>query len=537
MNNVKIVINIISGLLLISHGLIAQDLPGGRVEVVKNFEARLADAQKIKLEPEAEVKEVVNSNYQYEIQEQILGVEYPAPTIKAIGIKTEPLPTAYNGFVKAGYGYPLSPYLDAGYRFGDSEATHFLARLTHHSANDNNLENQRFVDNDIHAAGTVVTNYGFAVDGKANVSFDEHYFYGYDHEFESFDRQDVQNKLNLYEFGVKLYNNTETVGKLNYWAGIDVYLFNNNFSTRETGLDLDLGLTKWFGDNPLSISLGTDLTRLRDTEIRKLNNFFVNPTFSFGTRNVRAQLGARLVTSNEEYFIFPDVELLLNLAGNNLSVFAGADGDLRKNNFRILSDYNPYMVAELSDIRNANFFDFYGGIKGIMSGLEYSFQAGYKPTDDLALFKGNDDEKWTRFDVVYDTADIVYFKGALKGTLFENLQLSGSLVYNIYDTKIEDKAWYLPELQANIGVSYLALDDRLRLKAETYLSDPVPFEDLELPNEPNLLLDVSLGADFFFTQHIGAFLHLNNLAANKYRRWYGYPNYGLNVLGGVTARF
>jgi hypothetical protein len=30
---------------------------------------------------------------------------------------------------------------------------------------------------------------------------------------------------------------------------------------------------------------------------------------------------------------------------------------------------------------------------------------------------------------------------------------------------------------------------------------------------------------------------LNNVASVKYQRWYRYPSYGFNVLGGISVRF
>ncbi|MCB0685011.1 MAG: hypothetical protein KDC53_00760 [Saprospiraceae bacterium] len=517
----------------------AQDLQTETVEVVKNFEARLADANKQRLEPAPEVKEVSDQKFAYNIEEKVMEVEYLPPSIRPIGVSTTPLDPGYNGFAKAGFGYPISPYLDAGYLFGSESNSNLLARITHHSANDKNFANRRFSDNDALLKGTLETNRGFAIDGYSSVSIDNYAFYGYDHEdtTNNFTAEDVKNKLNLYELGLKVYNSTETDATLNYWAGFDVYRFANNFATRETGLKLDLGLTKWFGDNPLSIAIGTDLTRLKDTTIQKLNNFFVNPTFSFGTSSLRFKMGGRLASSNEEYFIFPDVELLISLAGNGLSLFAGADGGLRKNNFKILSQYNPFLVSELSDIRNSQYYDFYAGVKGRVSGVEYSAQAGYKPTNDLALFQVNQDKPWNRFDILYDTAKIIYIQASLKGQILNNLDISGSIVQNFYDLNNQDRAWYLPKLQGNVGLSYLALDQKLRLKAEVYVNDAVPFQKLDFPEEPNLLFDVSLGADYFLTENFGLFLHVNNLSTNQYRRWYGYPGFGLNVLGGITARF
>jgi hypothetical protein len=517
--------------------LSAQELPDEKVEVIKNFEARLTDAQKIKLEPEPEVKKVLDQKFEYAIAEKVLPVDYLPPTIKPVSMPGEGLPTIYDGYIKAGYGYPLSPYLDAAYQFSKNDKSTLLGRLTHHSANDKNIENQRFADNDFLLQGSVLTDYGFAVDGKLNISLDENYFYGYDREDTTFTQQEVQHKLNVYELGLKLYNGTQTQGNVNYWVGLDGYLLDNNFATKEAGLLLDLGITKWFGNHPLTVAIETDLSRLKDTAIHRLNNFYLHPSFSFAGDMFRLTLGGRLASSNEEYYFFPAIEGLLNLSGSNLSLFVGADGKLRKNTYRTLSDYNPYLVPEINGIRNTHYYDFYAGIKGVVSGLEYAFQAGFKPTKDLALFEPDLEKPYMRFNVLYDTVDIIYFKGSIKGELFPNLEASGSIVYNIYNTTVEEKAWYLPELQGNISISYLALDRRLRVKAEGYISDPVPFKELSFGEEPNLLLDVSVGADFFFTERIGAFVHLNNLAANKYRRWYNYPSYGLNVLGGVMVRF
>lgn len=533
--------NIILAFLLSLTGitLTAQDLQTETVEVVKNFEARLADANKQRLEPAPEIKEVSDRKFDYSIEEKLMEVEYLAPTIRPVGIATQPLDPGYNGFAKAGFGYPISPYLDAGYLFGSESSSNLLARITHHSAHDKNYANQRFSDNDALLKGTLQTNRGFALDGYTSVSVDNNAFFGYDHDdtTNQFTAEDVKNKLNLYQLGLKIYNSNESDARLNYWAGFDVYRFANNFATRESGLNLDLGLTKWFGDNPLTIALGTDLTRLKDTTIQNLNNFYINPTFSFGTSSLRFKMGARLASSNEEYFIYPDVELLVSLAGNGLSIFAGADGGLRKNNYKILSAYNPFLVSELSAIRNSQYYDFYAGVKGRLSGIEYSVQAGYKPTNDLALFEVNQDKPWNRFDVLYDTANIIYIQASLKGNIVENLDISGSIVHNIYDMNNEEEAWYLPEFQGNVGLSYLALDQKLRLKAEVYVNNAVPFKELDFPKEPNLLFDVSLGADFFITENFGLFMHVNNLSTNEYRRWYGYPGFGLNVLGGLTARF
>jgi hypothetical protein len=50
------------------------------------------------------------------------------------------------------------------------------------------------------------------------------------------------------------------------------------------------------------------------------------------------------------------------------------------------------------------------------------------------------------------------------------------------------------------------------------------------------LLDLSLGADYFFSEHLGAFVRINNIFGNKHERWLRYPTYGVNGVAGVLIR-
>ncbi len=515
----------------------AQDLPSERVEVVKDFEARLADASKLRFEPTPESRDVSDKKYDYQIEEKLLEVTYLPPNIKPVGISTEALSQGYPGFLKAGFGYPTSPYLDAGYVFGDPSASHLLARLSHHSAHNAQIENQRFADNDLLLQGTWASAGNLAIDGRLNVSLDRYHFFAYNRADTSFAAEDVRHQLNLVDLGVKVYNRATANKTFNYWIATNGYLFSNNFATREEGFLLDLGMTKWFGKSPLNLQLGTDLTRLRDTTTHQLNNFYLSPNITFGSSSFKAKMGATLATSNEEYFIFPDVEFSLGIGGNSMALFVGADGGLNKNTYRLMTEINPFIVSEVSAIRNTQLYHAYAGLKGSIAGMEYSAQGGYKIANDLALYEIDLQRPWSRFNVLYDTATIIYAQGSLKGKLLPNVSLWASVMKNFYNMKNQEKAWFLPDLQGNAGVSYLTSDQRLRVKAEVYVTDVIAFRDLELPDQPNLLFDVSLGTDYFITQHLGLFLHLNNLASTRYRRWYGYPTYGFNVLGGVVARF
>jgi outer membrane receptor protein involved in Fe transport len=43
--------------------------------------------------------------------------------------------------------------------------------------------------------------------------------------------------------------------------------------------------------------------------------------------------------------------------------------------------------------------------------------------------------------------------------------------------------------------------------------------------------------EYRYNKRISAFLQVNNLASQRYYRWYNYPVQPIQVMGGITARF
>ncbi|MDX1939974.1 MAG: hypothetical protein SFU99_05435, partial [Saprospiraceae bacterium] len=250
----------------------------------------------------------------------------------------------------------------------------------------------------------------------------------------------------------------------------------------------------------------------------------------------RAKLGLNVTSHEDEFQLFPDVEISASLLGSVLGAFVGAEGSLQKNTFRNLSDYSPYIVSRIQ-VENTRYIQYYGGIKGNFQGIEYRAQAGYKDAENLALFLTNQDSI-PRFDVVYDTAKIISIHGSLTFPVLKGLEVTGAVTQNFFTLEREDKPWHLPSLTLNGGIRYTTLEGKLLVKGDLFLENGVPFLNRDGKSENlNALFDISLGADYLFTENIGAFIHLNNLANNRRQRWQYYPTLGLNALIGVTARF
>lgn len=534
----KHLVTICIGLMAWVASVRAQDnLPSEQVQVIKNFEARLADANKLTITPGLPAADTSTLRYTYQLQPRTLALQYEAPTIRPLGIKSEKQDPGYKGLIQAGYGYPSSPYAYAGYRANPNAQLNLGASFRHLSMNDSKqYANRRFMDNDLHLESTYFTDQELALKGNLDFSMDDYYQYGYDHEV--YDTlSGVKRRFNTAALGFQLYNGENNKANLNYFANLDVYRHADNFANRETGVLLDLGAKKYIAQkHPIALEIKTDLSTLQDTVKQTLNNFNLLPSFTFHSNAFRIKAGANIAIHNDEYFIYPDLALALAISGNQIILFGGWTGDLQKNNFRSLSTYNPF-IARRIHVMNSQYNDYFGGLKGNVSFIQYELKGGYKQTKDMALFQATNTLP-IGFDVLYDDVNLIYALGNIVVHPVKNVEIGLMITKNFYNPATQAKAWYLPDLEGNARIQYKTMGDRLQVALETYYMDKFPtLGAFGETGESNTLLDVNVQADFFITKKFGVFAHLNNLANIQHRRWLDYPGIGLNVIGGLQVRF
>ena len=552
--------------VMANQALLAQqeDLPNEEVEVIKDFDARLIETEKVEITPTLPKPNNADKTQTYSIPTRSLQVEYLPPKIRPLAMKRDKLPEQYDGFVKLGYGIPSSPYAEASY-FTYRDNLNIGGKFRHHSANFDNVENQRFADNEVELKGAYYKEEGFAIGGDIGYTSNQVHYYGYNNNDSNpvdstgsfgVNREQVKQTFNTLKFGGTFFNGERTQGDINYKAGLNFYNTRDNFAARETGFDAFGNATKWVADkHAINVGLKIDLTRFRDGDSgnsdslrQTLNNFYLTPNFTYHADAFKVKVGVNLVAVDGDFNFFPDIEASANIVGNKFTVFAGAEGNLQKNTLRSLSDYNPFIKTFGSlEIRNTDYNHFYGGIRGAFGAINYKAQAGFKIVDNLALFLNDYEDFITtdvgqisldRLEVLYDDGNIFNVQGSLEAPLFKNFNLGGTVSVNAYDLDNQERAWHLPATEFNVNASYKLLEEKLLLKGELFVANGVPYITPE-GNTDNLnaLFDVSAGAEYVITEHISAFLDVNNLLDNNRERWNSYQTYGLNVLFGVQARF
>ena len=525
--------------LMIGALAIAQPtLPDEEIDVIKDFEASLEESKKINVTPELPRLDTTARQLTYALPTKSIQIQYLPPRIRPLAIKKDEVDPSYNGFVKLGFGTPNRPFAELAYNNTKDPKYDIGGNLKYHTANRTELENQRFRDIGGALNGSYYFDQGFAISGGLGFNFDEVHFYGYDNDTRSELRSDVQQQFNTFSANAKFFNGVKTQGEIDYHAQFDLYTLSDNFASDEFGFDFEIGATKWFNElHPLTVIIDLDFTVFDDGESQSLNNFGLRPSYTFHGDIFRAKVGINLTSSQDDFRIFPDVEVSANILGNQLAGYLAANGGLYKNNFKNLTDYNPYLVSSINPI-NTEFYKFSAGVKGNLRVVDYQVQASYKIANDLALFVNNPLDT-IRFDMVNDTVDIFNIEGTLEANPRKDLRLLITLSQNFFSTQTQEDAWHLPNLQFNAGAYYTLLREKLVVSGELFIENGPAFQQVGTNLEDSLgsLFDLSLGAKYKLHKQFGLFFNLNNVFNNRRERWNGYENFGINVLGGVTAKF
>lgn len=534
----------IAGLFILFLAVAVQAQVNDVVNVKTKFDAKLKEAKKFEMQPRFPAPDSTTKALDYEVAAKLLEQQYDPPKIRPIAYKMDKLPKKYKGLTKLGVGTPSTFLGQLYYRDAISKELIAGLELDHMNSNNKNIGNQKFRETSALLNATYYAKQGFQADGSIGFSSNDFNYYAYNFIDSTKDLTiadaDALQRFTKFDVAASIKNAERTVLDFNYGLGFDVYRLTDNYATSETGFNLEMNAQKWFGEKSyLNVDLETDLTRFEDTSTQNLHNFFIRPAFLFQGAVFNARVGANIGYSNETFIPFPDVNISYEVL-DFLTVFAGATGDLHKNNLNNTSAYCPYFNTNF-DIKNTSTYHFFAGVKGDVGMINYDAQVGVKRANDLALFLDNpilENGFRRKFEVIYDTATIVNINGTINTKPINGISFGGTVDVNTYSLRQEEKPWHLPSFSLNGFVKYSGLDNNLQVKADLFMENGIPYiNDMGEADNQNTLFDLNVGVDYYFTDKIGIFLQLNNLANNKRIRWNGYENYGFNIIGGVNARF
>ena len=523
------------------------DLDNNEVTVVTNFEARLIDADRVRVQGVTPPADTSRRRQRYTVTDRPILVEYPAPSIRPRGVARDKAPKVYNGYAAIGAGFPGALYGDLSYDLSAVDNAELGIYANHYSFNNSNdVENQQSSDTEFGLTGTYLFDQGFALDGEAKYISQSRYYYGYNFPTEdpaeptpSFTADQVRQRYNIFDIDANLFNGVRTAADLDYNAGINLYLMDGNPAVRETGIDVNLGVTKWISDEqPLDFKLRADFTSYKDTASQSLNNIYFSPSYTTAIAGrYRLKLGVNLTSQDDDFDVFPDVSLNAPVIDGLLSAFVGAEGSLQKNNLRSLTDYNPWVRPRLR-IRNSEYVRLYGGVEGTISGIAYRAEASYKTVDNLATYLLDRSRAIPQFRVAYDDGSIFTLQASGTMEPMKNLRVNATVAQRFYNLDNQERAWHLPNFSLTTGADYKFDKLPLTLGADLFVESGLPYQTATGEAETlNPLLDLNLNGEYDFSENFGAWLKVNNVLGNNRERFVQYPTIGVNLLVGVSAKF
>lgn len=533
-------------------------ISGGSVDVEATYKATLLESEKVKTDFTLPALDTSVKAQKYDLSQKTFKVDYLPPKLRpiAMGSDKKDLKDIKNGYIKVGYGVPSSPYGEASYAFRQ-EKLQALISLNHYSIKSKTNELMKYSNTGGRISGNYYLNKNYAVGGYVGYNQENPSYYAIDTN--STNKKTTQ-KFKLFDIGTSIFNIGKTANNFTYGAALDIYRLGDDYASKEFGAKLEGKATKWFADkHPLSILLKGDFSSFSSSASDRresLNNLYIQPSFTFHGNAFYAQLGANLASNSDEWTPFPMLELSVNALGNKLAIFGGWKGDLKKNTYRTMTDYSPFLNFRISELlpgnqklANTSYFDYYGGVKGHWGKVDYNFQGGYKPTKSLAVFRNDvtyKDGSLNKLDTItlhtaYTDADITYFKGTLSAELFKGCELSATIGQNLYKMKDSvgvTRPYHLPASDITAMVKYRTMENKLFLKGQLFFQNGVPYYSTTEPDD-NLgaLLDLSFGSEFNINNTFSLWLDVNNVLNNKRERWVRYPSFGINVLGGLKVKF
>ncbi|MEX1001008.1 MAG: hypothetical protein WDZ35_02750 [Crocinitomicaceae bacterium] len=476
----------------------------------------------------------------------------------------------YPGYVKLGLGNYTSPLGEFYFNSTRNRRMNYGAHIKHFSSwgDLEGLSPAAFDQTSGKLFGEFFTS-NFRIETELDYMNNGYHFYGIEDTTDFFDKDTLRNRVQRIGGMFRLSNyERKDSAKLLWTAKIGNYYFhefqkewdywgdkharNNNFILGANfkykmgknlyNLDFDWIYNRYlFAENDATLPF---TERFDDRNA----NISLRPTISTYGKKWKVVYGVDVTfdfpKKDKIFKVVPVIEGKYSLFNDMFIPYVGIDGGVTQTTFYTLNRLNPYIYSG-QELLNETLYNFYGGIKGTLSKtISFNVAVHYRDYTNKALFVNEETySDLNRFEVVYDNMSAFGATGSVSYQKDEKLKIDLIGEYNKYTTENQLFAWYLPELQITARGSY-NLYDKLYAKAdftlETGRKSPVYLYNQapdDIPVDLGVIADGNLEFEYRYNARISAFLQFNNIAAQKYDRWYKYRVQGFQVLGGVTFGF
>ncbi|MEH0154160.1 hypothetical protein V6R21_08425 [Limibacter armeniacum] len=539
------------------------DISDAEVVIQKDRQLALPLANRYFDKMDKTVRERSDKPISYDLK--LLNYDLPEmnPPINPARIHHQKAENLYGNYLKAGFGNYITPYLEGFFNSRQNDRMDYGVRFKHLSSGEG------AVYKDLSASSlNQLDLFGTVYQGSDKISaYIGHtrrvvHYYGFDEPVEEVNKDDIRKMTNLLTFG-GAYNIVRSRNDFEVTPRLDGYIFSDNFDATEYNFELSAtGKYKLNKDNSLSLDVGAVLNQAKQSlteneqsvELKNSRNIlYVSPSFNGKADAFTYSVGVRFAYSSDSteldknIYIYPNLHAYYNIDEGKLGAFVDIEGNLERVTLRSLNEENPY-IGQLQQLVHADkLVDLTAGFDFIpISNVSVRGSAGYALIKNLGFFVNNWEDV-SRFDVVYNDETTGNFHIGLEGSArFRELTASLSSQLNAYSVSDElQEPWHRPTMINKLSVNYqylekLTLGTNLihygGIKAKAFEPDEFGIVQ-ETTTKLKPIFDLSLHADYSITDHLGAFLQLQNLFGQNYERYLNYKARGIQFMAGASYSF
>ena len=514
------------------------------VDITSSFKPELKETGKFIFNATPPTADTAKPRLQYDIPNPNLLFGYQPGSLKPLAMQIDSVGKFGNAnYIKAGFGSLKTPYIQAGFSFGDGN-TAGANIYAKHVSSQGKREYQDFTNTQVRLSAFYKTAKNLEWTGSLGMKQERTYKYGYQPESLSFVNDSIRQRFQTISARVGLRNINSTEFGLNYSPEIKIDIFSDHLKNNESNTVVNLPLEKNVGEDfTVNLGLTFDLTRLSPKDKSAVNNttWYISPSVIYKSPSLRVQAGIRPSWDNSTFKMFPNILAEIGTYDQRFTFQAGWTGYIRKTTFQYLASQNPWLWAPTS-LLNTWIEERYAGFKGAVGDhFTYSAKVAFNKLNNQPLFVNDTsvagDGK--SFQVVNaKRVNVLNLGGELGYTVEEKFSVITSLSFNQYTgLQGQPKAWGLLPLELNTALRLQVIKD-LWLKGDLFAwNGPRYLRKDGSDGKLKGAVDLNAGLEFKIQKNISLWTQFNNIFNKEYQRWNQYPVYGFNFVGGVIFSF
>lgn len=514
------------------------------VDITSSFRPVLKAPAKLAFNATPPSADTTRPRLQYDIPNPNLLFAYQPGSLKplAMAIDTN-VAFGNSNYIKAGFGSLRTPYVQAGFSFGDGN-TAGVNIYARHVSSQGKREFQDFTNTQVKLSGFYKTAGNVELNASLGMKQERTYKYGYLPETLSFPKDSIRQRFQTISARLAARNLESTEFGLNYAPEIRIDIFGDHIKNNESNTVVNLPLEKTVGkDFAVNLGVTFDLTRLSPDNKSAVNNtmWYLSPSVVYKSTTLRLQGGIRPSWDNKAFKMFPNILAEVGTEDQRFTFQAGWTGYVRKTSFQYLASQNPWLWVP-GELRNTWIEERYAGFKGTVGDhFTYSAKVGFNKLSNQPLFINDTtaacDGK--SFAVVYaDKMNVLNLGGELGYTVAEKFSVISSLSFNQFTgLRGQQKAWGMLPLEFNTALRLQVIRD-LWLKTDLFAwSGPRYMRQDGSDGKLSGAFDLNAGLEFKITRSLNLWTQFNNIFNKEYQRWNQYRVYGFNFVGGIIFSF